>query len=105
MNYPLRLEHGRFRPYFIRWFFGIFTALLLLTDSVVAQTTGAGRVQGRVFNPATGEYVRNAEIRVQGTDRITYSEEGGSYVLENVPAGTATITVTFSGYQTATAPI
>jgi hypothetical protein len=27
----------------------------------VAQTTGTGSIQGRVFNPSSQEYVRNAE--------------------------------------------
>jgi iron complex outermembrane receptor protein len=75
------------------------------TLAASAQPIGTGTVQGRVFNPATGEYVRNAEIRVAGTERVTYSEEGGSYVLNNVPAGTATVSVSFSGYQTASAPV
>ncbi|WP_414663194.1 TonB-dependent receptor domain-containing protein [Horticoccus sp. 23ND18S-11] len=79
----------------------------LSTPPLVAQTAPAavGVVQGRVFNPATGEYVRNAEIRLQGTQRIAYSEEGGVYQLDNVPAGNATLQVTFSGYQTATATV
>lgn len=70
-----------------------------------AQSGGTGRVQGRVFNPATNEYVRNAEVRLQGTERIAYSEEGGVYQLDNVPAGTATLQVTFVGYQTASATV
>ena len=84
---------------------GFAAVLTLFSAPVAAQTAGSGTVQGRIFNPATGEYVRNAEIRVQGTDRVTYSEEGGRYSLENVPAGTTTIAVSFTGYQTATAPV
>lgn len=49
--------------------------------------------------------MRNAEIRQQGTERVTYSEEGGVYQLVNVPAGAATLQVTFSGYQTASVTI
>jgi iron complex outermembrane receptor protein len=29
-------------------------------------------VRGRVFNTATGEYVRNAEIRVEGTTIVRF---------------------------------
>ncbi len=78
--------------------------LALLVTTALAQA-GAGRVTGRVFNPAKGEYVRNAEIRVAGTERVAYSEEGGVYQLDNVPAGPATLQVAFSGYQTATATV
>ena len=60
--------------------------LVALLPNVLAQSTSTGRVVGRVFNPSTGEYVRNAEIRVQGTQNTAYSEEGGVYQLDNVPA-------------------
>ena len=32
--------------------------------SLTAQTAATGRITGRIFNPATQEYVRNAEITV-----------------------------------------
>jgi TonB-dependent receptor len=76
-----------------------------LPPAVFAQPAATGRVVGRVFNPGTGEYVRNAEIRVQGTQNTVYSEEGGVYQLDNVPAGSATLEVAFSGYQTARAAV
>jgi iron complex outermembrane recepter protein len=75
-------------------------ALLLFVPGWLLAQSATGTVQGRVFNPSTGEYVRNAEIRVKGTERIAYSEEGGAYQLDNVPAGSATLEVTFVGYQT-----
>jgi hypothetical protein len=94
----------RLLPAAVRPLAGFLCAVSLCPASS-AQNSGTGTVEGRIFNPATGEYVRNAEIRAQGTDRITYSEEGGRYSLGNVPAGTATIAVTYSGYQTATAAV
>ncbi len=65
------------------------------------QATGAGVIRGRVFNTATGEYVRNAEIRVEGTSIVTYSEEGGNFRLTGVPAGTANVIVRYTGTQEA----
>ena len=79
-------------------------AACLLPLTAFAQT-GAGRIEGRVFNPATGEYVRHAEVRVEGTNNVTYSEEGGYYRLDNIAAGDAQVQVAFSGYQTATASV
>ena len=43
-----------------------------------AQIAADGRITGRIFNPATQQYVRNAEIRVEGTDLVTYSGDDGS---------------------------
>ncbi len=84
---------------------GWLLATVGLLPAVFAQPATAGRVVGRIFNPGTGEYVRNAEIRVQGTQNTVYSEEGGVYQLDNVPAGSATLEVAFSGYQTARAAV
>ncbi|MBL9188617.1 MAG: TonB-dependent receptor [Opitutaceae bacterium] len=65
----------------------------------------AGSIQGRVFNPATDAFVRNAEVRITGTDRVAYSEEGGRYQFDNVPSGSVTLVVSFSGYMTTSASI
>jgi iron complex outermembrane receptor protein len=81
---------------------------LLLSCSVVvafAQTASTARISGRIFNPATQQYVRNAEIRVEGTDLVTYSGDDGSYVLANVPGGEVTLTVNYTGYDVATARV
>lgn len=63
------------------------------------QSQQAGGVRGRVLNTATGEYVRNAEIRVEGTGIVAYSEEGGNFRLSGVPAGEATLVVRYTGLQ------
>ncbi len=85
--------------------FGLAILFSSLGAEVRAQAPATGRVAGRIFNPATGEYVRNAEIRLEGTERVAYSEEGGAYQLDNVPAGSARLEVLFSGYQTARASV
>ncbi len=63
------------------------------------QQIGTGGVRGRVLNTATGEYVRNAEVRVEGTTIVTYSEDGGNFRLNGVPAGDATVVVRYTGLQ------
>jgi TonB-dependent receptor len=67
------------------------------------QSVATGTVTGRVFNPAKGEYVRNALIAVQGGTASTVSEDGGYYRLEGVPAGEVTVAVNFTGYRPAVA--
>src|SRR5688572_10449411 len=66
----------------------------------VAQSSGV--VEGRVFNTVTGEYVRNAAVRLQGTNRVVYSGEGGRFRFVNVPAGEATLIVEYAGYPAVT---
>jgi TonB-dependent receptor len=84
------------------------TVLLLLPLAFVAGTSaqvqGPGTVQGRIFNPATGEYVRNAVIRTDG-GTTAVSGSGGEYRLFPVGPGTATLSVTYTGYQTVSAQV
>jgi len=94
------------RPCLVLVFAALVWAAVSFPALLSAQSAPAtGSVQGRVFNPSTGEYVRNAEIRLKGTERVAYSEEGGAYQLDNVPAGSATLEVTFVGYQTNAAAV
>ena len=91
----------------LRPFLTCFALLLaaLSSSSSLAQTAATGAIQGRVFNPATQQYVRNAEIQIEGTNLTTYSRDDGSYDLANVPAGEVTLTVTYTGYQRATSRV
>jgi TonB-dependent receptor len=76
-------------------------------QEVAAQNAdlGTGSIRGRVLNTATGEYVRNAQIRVEGTSIVVYSEDGGNFRLTGVPAGEVTIRVRYTGLQEATAVV
>ena len=62
-----------------------------------AAAEGAGSITGRVLNPATGEYVANAEVRIAGTALAAVTERDGTYRLDRVPAGTLTLTLTYTG--------
>lgn len=73
-------------------------AWLSCTAALLAQTAATGTPAGRIYNPATREYVRHAEIRVEGTTLQTASEDGGHYSLANVPAGPAVVVVAYTGY-------
>ena len=57
------------------------------------------------FNPATGEYVRNAEVTLQGTARMVTTESDGTFSLPNVPSGPATLVVNYTGYDQATTTV
>ncbi|WP_158277417.1 TonB-dependent receptor [Opitutus sp. ER46] len=71
--------------------------LLGAASAAQAQQT-TGTIVGRVYNPVTKEYVRDAEVRVQGTALTAITEAGGYYQLSQVPAGAVTVSVSYVGY-------
>lgn len=86
----------------------LLTASLLLAGLIpsFAQTTaGTGTITGHVFNPVNGEYVANAEVQVEGTALTVATESGGFFSLARVPAGEATLTVTYTGFAPTSAQI
>ena len=66
-----------------------------------ATAPATGTITGRVLNVATREYVSSAEVRVPGTNLSTITASDGTYRLSPVPAGSVTVTVTYTG----TAPV
>lgn len=77
-------------------------ALGFLWSPGFAQSAGAGVVEGRVFNAATGTYLHNARIKLAGTNAETSTNENGEYRLANVPAGSATLTINYTGFESET---
>ena len=70
----------------------LVTTLLLCSVFVgrtLAQLPTTGTVTGRVYNPATQEYVRNAEVRLDGTPQIAVTESDGSFQFNHVTPGEA----------------
>lgn len=66
-----------------------------------APVAGRGRVIGQVINPASGEYLRAADVELvasNGEHRSAASGEAGIYRFNEVPAGHAIVTVRFTGY-------
>ena len=90
---------------FLRWLLLGLALASPLASLIFAQSAGTGRITGRVFNPATQEFVRNAEVSVAGTDLVVFSDGDGSYVLPNVPAGPVTVAVAYTGYERSTAAL
>jgi TonB-dependent receptor len=87
-----------------RWWRIVFAGLItcLCAAGAAAQTSGTGSIEGRVFDPRRGEYVENARITLEGTDRQTFSDPTGYYRIPNVPAGTAKLSIFFTGRGTQT---
>ncbi len=99
MNTNLPLTNRWLRA--TRWLLGATFAALAGFAAQPAVNATHGSIQGRVLNPTTREYVNNAEVRLEGTGRVTYTESDGTFDFDNVPAGNVTVTVAYSGYTTA----
>src|SRR5688572_14738500 len=70
---------------------------ILAADGPTPPPHQAGSIAGRVLNPATKEYLSSAEVRIQGTNLVAMTESDGSFRFPNVPAGTAIVSVTYTG--------
>jgi len=73
-------------------------------DGGAQSTAGTGTIRGRVQSETSGEFLRNAQVRVEGTSITAYSADDGSYRLVGVPAGEATIVVEYTGLATTSLP-
>ena len=71
--------------------------LLFIAASANAQTAATGTIEGRVFNPANGEYVERAHVTVEGTTLEAFSDSSGQYRLTGIPAGTARLKIFYTG--------
>ena len=91
-------------PASVRTLLALVGATLLAALPVFAQSA-AGTIVGRIFNPATGEFIRNAQVRLVENGDSVVSEDEGAFRLSPVPAGRVTLTVTYTGYRTVTATV
>lgn len=72
---------------------GAIMAFILLPLSALAQQ---GVITGRVMNQATGKYLANAVITVDGTSVRTYTDDLGVYRFSNIDAGAHTVTAEYT---------
>lgn len=101
----MTIDQSRPRLPFLRPVPYISLVCLFLTSASLAQSSSYGTIEGRVFNPLTGEYIRNAEVRLQGTALIAVTEGDGHFRISHAPAGTATLSVVYTGYQSGSATV
>lgn len=81
-----------------RWVHHAFVAALLawLAPTVAAQETGT--ITGTVRNSTDQSVIAGAQVSIAGTQIGQVTNDGGRYVLANVPAGTHTLDVRHLGY-------
>jgi TonB-dependent receptor len=83
----------------------IFSFVVVGLSLGTAHAAGEGTITGRVFSPASGEYLRNAQIRVDTTGQVITSEDGGAYRISPVAAGPVTLVVTYTGFRPITTTV
>jgi len=88
----------------LRTLLALAVAALLTALPAFAQAN-TGTIVGQVFNPATGQYLRNAQVRIVESGDATISADEGLFRLSPVPAGRVTLEVTYTGYRQVTATV
>jgi outer membrane receptor protein involved in Fe transport len=76
-------------------------ALVRRSEVEKMELRATGTVSGRVTDAKTHEPVVGASIAVEGTQHGATTGESGQYVIQNVPAGTYTVTARRIGYAKA----
>jgi iron complex outermembrane recepter protein len=75
----------------------LLAAVLGLSSADAQGGAGGGTIEGRVLNVARGDYLNNAHLVVKGTAIEAFTDSLGQYWLSGVPAGTANVTVFYTG--------
>lgn len=71
-------------------------------DTVTIEVFGTGTLTGAVTNAADGEPIEGVTVTVEETDDSATTDATGEYEIEDVPAGTVTVTADAEGYQAET---
>jgi hypothetical protein len=76
-------------------------AIFAQDDAVVEEAvwTGTGTLAGMVTDVSSGTALPGANVVVEGTDLGAAADASGSYLIENVPAGSYTVTASVIGYK------
>ena len=74
-------------------------AILSAASSASAQAAATGTITGRVLNRTDGKYLNNARVTVKGTSVQSFTDDDGTFRLSNVPSGSVTIRVFFTGLE------
>lgn len=80
--------------------YAFFILLFLLPASLFSQAT----IKGIVLDE-TGETAIGANVVITGTTKGTVTEFDGTYIIENVPSGEVSVTVSYVGYENSTKSI
>ena len=77
----------------------ILTLLFSINSFAGNPVTGIIYVSGSVIDHNTNESLPGVEVRVQGTDIVTYTDFNGNYFLPELKAGTYTLEFKYPSYS------
>ncbi len=73
----------------------IHIIILLVTSGTFAQKT----IHGSITNSHTQEPISDVSIRIEGSEKGTFSDFNGNYILENITQSTVTLLISSVGYK------
>lgn len=81
-------------------FLALVLFTVLITQSVAAADPGAGVmfVTGTVTDQSSNETLAGVEVRVKGTNIVTYTNFDGNFFLPELPKGTYTLEFNYITY-------
>ena len=81
-------------------FLGI--ASLAFISPAAAQNIATGTIRGIVSHGTTGSLLEGAEVTVPGTSLRTFTNRDGTFTLTNLPAGSHTVRIFYTGLESET---
>ncbi|MCE5180065.1 MAG: TonB-dependent receptor [Porphyromonadaceae bacterium] len=75
---------------------GLFFLLLFFSFTIQAQT---GTIRGTITDAKTNEPLIGASVLIEGTTHGAAADLDGNYVIQNVPAGTHSLVVSYVAYE------
>ena len=82
-----------------RWIGAAAFCTMLVSAPLSAQTADTGTIEGRVKSGASGAYLGNVRVAVEGTTRETITDANGAYRLTGVSPGSARVSASYLGLE------
>jgi iron complex outermembrane receptor protein len=82
-----------------RIYFAAIIALFFLNFNSFMHAAGNTAIIGTVKDETLGEALWGASILVLGTSYGSSTDFDGNYIIQNLPAGTYTLRISYIGYQ------
>jgi iron complex outermembrane recepter protein len=76
----------------------LLAACACITIPLAAQSAGTGTLTGRVQDAAAGLSLERARVSIEGTNRAAFTNEFGEYRFTELPAGTVTLRILYTGF-------